>query len=262
MRRSTIAAIAAVSAIAFTQIASAADLPRKAPAYMPPPLPVVYNWTGCYLGANVGGHWGRDEISTTTSPAGAEAAFIDSVTATTLKPQGVIGGVQGGCNYQVSSFVFGIEADADWLGGTESRNLVLGPNTAVVNPADFIDNSTKATFIGTARGRVGAAFDRLLVFATGGVAFGRVETTDTFGSFGGTSVVSTNDTTSRTGWTVGGGVEYAFANNWTTKVEYLYVDLGSSDTNIPPCGACVRSYVVHHNYTDNIVRVGLNYKFF
>src|SRR5437763_15039380 len=100
MRRLTFALVAAISTIALTQIASAADLPRRAPAYEPPLLPVAYNWTGCYLGGNVGGHWGRDKISTTTSPAGAGAGFIDSVTPTTLEPRGVIGGVQGGCNYQ------------------------------------------------------------------------------------------------------------------------------------------------------------------
>jgi outer membrane immunogenic protein len=133
------------------QAALAADLrPPPPPPVKAAPPPVYFSWTGCYLGANVGYHWGSDKITTTTTgPVPADNAFIDSVTPTTLKPAGALGGVQGGCNYQASAFVIGIEADADWVGGTASRSLVFGPNAVGVNPADFITDATKATFPAT-----------------------------------------------------------------------------------------------------------------
>jgi outer membrane immunogenic protein len=244
--------------------ATAADLPVKTPVYKAPPPVVIYNWTGCYVGGNVGGHWGKDSITSTTDPVGwfaSGAAFIDGFSPTSYRPQGVIGGVQAGCNWQVNSFLVGIEGDADWLGGTASRTIVNTNNLAIAL-GDFMTNSTNATFLSTARARLGGTFDRVLLYVTGGVAFGTVKTTDSFGAVAGTSVATTTNTTTRTGWTVGGGLEYAFADNWTAKAEYLYVDLGSFDASIPSCAICApgSDITIHHKYTDNIVRAGLNYK--
>jgi outer membrane immunogenic protein len=240
--------------------AMSADLGRPVYRGAAPVVP-VFSWTGCYLGGNVGYHWGKDDITTTTAgPAPAVNAFIDNATPTSLKPAGGIAGGQVGCNYQVSNFVIGLEGDADWVGGTASRTLVFGPNP-FIGTGDFIADATKATFLATVRGRLGVAFDRVLLFATAGAAFATVKTTDTVGSFGGTAIVTTDVSNSRTGWTAGGGIEYAFDYNWTAKVEYLYVDLGSFNTFVPPCSTCTRSYTVNHKYTDNIARVGLNYKF-
>jgi outer membrane immunogenic protein len=254
-----IAAIALIGTSAF-----AADLNKpvyKAPP--PPPLAPVYNWTGWYVGGNVGGHWGTDKITTTTQSGGgftvAGAAAVDAASPTSLHPDGVIGGVQAGYNWQVNTYLLGLEADADWLGGTASRTLTGIP---VVATGDFMTNSSKATFLATVRPRIGVVFDRALFYATGGLAVGTVKTSDLFAGFGGTVFKTTSDTNTRTGWTVGGGLEYAFVNNWSAKVEYLFVDLGSFDTVIPnsPAGA-PDSHTVHHKYTDNILRVGLNYQF-
>jgi outer membrane immunogenic protein len=132
----------------------------------------------------------------------------------------------------------------------------------VVATGDFMTDSTKATFLATVRPRIGVVFDRALFYATGGVAIGTVKTSDLFAGFGGTVFKTTSNTTTRTGWTVGGGLEYAFGNNWSAKVEYLFVDLGNFDTIIPNSAAgAPDSTTVHHKYTDNIARVGLNYQF-
>jgi outer membrane immunogenic protein len=249
--------------------ATAADLARPAPVYVPPPPIVVpiFSWTGCYIGGNVGGHWGKDNLSSTTDPVGwgvAGAAFIDGrLSPGSYNPDGFIGGIQGGCNLQYNSFVFGAEADADWLGGTTSRTVINNVPVAPPVIGDFMANSTNATFLSTVRARLGVAADRALFFVTGGAAFGTVKTTDSFSSFGGTVLATTSNSTTRTGWTVGGGLEYAFTGNWIGKIEYLYVNLGTFDAVIPSCVTCAvgSDITVHHQYRDNIVRVGLNYKF-
>jgi outer membrane immunogenic protein len=256
---------AAIAALIGTP-ALAADLGR--PVYKaPPPAPPapVYSWTGWYVGANIGGHWGTDKITTTTDTGGgfgpAGAAAIDATSPTTLKPQGVIGGVQAGYNWQINTWLFGIEGDADWLGGSASRTIPPGV-IPVINSGDFMIDSVKATFLATVRPRVGVVFDHLLLYATGGLAVETIKTTDTFGHFGGTIVTTTSNTTTRAGWTVGGGLEYAFANNWSAKLEYLFVDMGSFDAAIPGTAAGFPDVItVHHKYTDNIFRGGLNYQF-
>src|SRR5262245_46358260 len=118
MRRLSLTAVAAASTVAFTQIASAADLPRKSPVYAPPSP--VYNWTGFYVGANAGGAWGRDNVSTTGS-IGAGLFAIDNAAVTsaaspTIDPTGFTGGIQLGYNWQTGNVVWGIEGDFDYLG--------------------------------------------------------------------------------------------------------------------------------------------------
>jgi len=267
MRRAAAILVAGLTAC-LAQAASAADM---APAYKAPVVIPVYSWTGCYLGANVGSHFGSDKITTTTSvnnlafPTPARAAFFDSLTPTTLHPQGYAYGLQGGCNLQLGSFVGGFEADADWLSGSFSRTMVVGVNPFFVPPGNYLIDSTKATFLSTARARVGVAVNRMLLYVTGGVAFGTVETTDTLGTFNGFGVSATSTTTKRTGWTAGGGIESALTDNILLRAEYLYVDLGSFDAAIPCAFAfgCVdpADSVVHHKFTDQIIRAGISYKF-
>jgi outer membrane immunogenic protein len=113
------------------------------------------------------------------------------------------------------------------------------------------------------RGRIGWAIDRSLLYVTGGLAVATIKTIDTFNAVGGTIVNTTQNTTTRAGWTVGGGWEYAFAgSNWSAKAEYLFADLGTFDTTIPSTPGFPNSDVaVHHKYTENIARFGLNYRF-
>jgi outer membrane immunogenic protein len=268
MRRLSLALISAVSAVAFTQNASAADLPI--PAYSPP-LPIAYNWTGFYVGLNAGGHWGKDDVTTAASVpnfdaaiAGAAAGF-DAGAAGTNKPSGFFGGLQVGYNWQFYNFVVGLEGDVNGLTGSKSRSVFYaGPLPAA---GDTFATSVESNFLATVRGRLGLTFDRALVYATGGLAVGIVKTTDAATVFGGTLLESVSDTTTRAGWTVGGGLEYAFTPNWSAKLEYLYVDLGSFDTAIlcaPGPAPCLTAtdITVHHKWTDNIARVGINYKFF
>lgn len=245
--------------------ATAADAPVNASVYAGPPALDVFRWGGLYIGANVGGHWGKNDLTTTTDSGGGfgpdGAAAIDATSPTSLRPKGIAGGVQAGYNWQTNNFLVGGEADANWLSGSAARTIPPGV-IPVINVDDFMYDSAKATFLATVRGRIGVVFDRNVVYATGGIAFGTLKTTDTFGHFGGARVTTTSDTTTRTGWTAGFGLEHALASNWSAKVEYLYVDLGSFDTKIPSTVEGFPDAIrVHHNYTDNLLRLGLNYRF-
>jgi outer membrane immunogenic protein len=143
--------------------------------------------------------------------------------------RGLVGGTVG-YNYQVSRAVFGLEGDIDWSDLSRNGNC------------SAFSCQTRNNWLSTVRGRVGYAFDRFMPYVTGGVAFGDVKT----------SVAAIGDTSAtKTGWTIGGGLEAAIAGPWTAKVEYLYVDLGSGDS---PVGSS-------ENFKTNIVRAGINYRF-
>ncbi len=201
--------------------ASAADIqrrqamPAKAPPYVAPP----YNWTGFYVGINGGGAWGRSD-------------FSDPFAAGSFKTSGGLVGGTLGYNWQVGQAVLGLEGDIDW-------SNVRG---SAICGAALTSCETKNDWLGTVRGRLGYAFDRFMPYVTGGLAVGDIKT-----SIAG--VGSAHDT--KTGWTVGGGIEAALAGPWTAKVEYLYVDLGRSESVL---GSDTK-------FNTNIVRAGLNYRF-
>ena len=196
--------------------AVAADLPVKAPVYTAPPPP-AFSWTGCYIGAHIGGGWGRKNWANTSG--------LDEGTS---EIGGVLGGGQVGCDYQAGPFVIGAEGTFSWadLEGSH-RDPVPAFNDQVLN--------NRVEWIGTATGRIGYAFDRVLFYAKGGgawVADKYWDVSDTRGNIA-------NAAETRTGWTVGGGIEYAFAPNWSVKGEYNYLDFGTNRVTLtcPVCGA-------------------------
>jgi outer membrane immunogenic protein len=200
--------------------ASAADIqrrqvmPAKAPLYSVVP---AYNWTGFYVGINGGGGWGSSDFSAPLSSASFDTSG------------GLVGGTLG-YNYQAGQLVFGLEGDIDW-------SNIRGSGTCA-----GLSCSTRNNWLGTARGRVGYAIDRVMPYVTGGAAFGDIKT----------SVAGFGDSSqTKTGWTVGGGIEAALAGPWTAKVEYLYVDLGRGSSVLGSDAS----------FKTNIVRAGLNYRF-
>src|SRR5262245_14897845 len=183
MRHSLIAAFVAALTVASIQISSAADLPRKAPAYTPPPP--VYGWTGFYVGANVGYGWGNS--SATESPGDAVSGFLLGAfpvigsASTSFDTTGWAGGLQVGYNWQFNPrWVAGVEADFDWsnIKGSSSvyANIIDLPNAGTFNASQKVD------WFGTVRARLGyLATNDLLVYATGGLAYGRVNQSADFG---------------------------------------------------------------------------------
>jgi outer membrane immunogenic protein len=248
--------IASVIAPAIGGSALAADMAVE-PIYQSygVPVPVAYNWTGFYIGVNAGGHFARDDISTTSLPifgnAPAATAF-DAVFPTKLSPTGGTAGMQMGYNWQIGRMLLGLEVDGNWVGGSASRTLT--PLPPPFNPIDFVTNTSKSQFLTTVRPRWGVALDRWIIYVTGGLAFETFITSDIF-SFA-TGFAEFDKRNTRTGETVGGGVEYAILDSWTLKLEYLYLNFGSYDVTGPTA-----TITVHHQIVDNVARIGLNYRF-
>ncbi len=251
MRRLSIAVIAAASTVAFNQIAAAADLPVKAPRDPPPPRPPVYSWTGLYAGVNAGFGWENTINNTATPifcnpvqpqcPGWADTAAAAVPQKFDTHPLGFIGGGQIGYNFQfASAWVAGVEADFQ---GANIKGNAIVPNAVplsfpFVTVTDTGTGSQKLDWLGTVRGRVGwLPANPLLLYATGGLAYGHVQTAVSFHNqtflapfcqcFTTDGSVSASDTTIRAGWTVGGGLEWMVAPNWSLKGEYLYYDLGT-----------------------------------
>jgi outer membrane immunogenic protein len=221
------------------------------------PVGVAYNWTGFYIGGNVGAHFARDDIGTRTVDLlgnNAASLAIDAVSPTSLTLTGIIAGLQIGYNWQVGRLLLGLEVDGNWLGGTASRTLTNFPPPA--NPADVMTNTSKTQFLTTVRPRAGVVLDRWLLYVTGGLAFETFSTNDALAFAGGTIVAVVDKRSTRTGETIGGGFEYAVLDSWTLKLEYLYVNFGSFDV-----GILNAPITVHHQFFDNVARVGLNYRF-
>jgi len=252
MRRIFLKLTAATSlSMAAASIAAAADLRVvKAPVIAPP---AAYDWTGFYLGGNLGYSVGRNHSSetftTAAGPAGSSQSF-------TLSPAGALGGGQIGYNWQAArNWVFGVEGDWQWTGQKDSVCISFCVPGIISLSVD-----QKLSWIATLRGRIGYAHDGWLWYATGGAAWGRVTESDEL-----FFTIPRAGTFSHTkgGWTIGGGVETALAGTWTAKLEYLYVDLGSTTdvlTNIPTPGGTATETITKQ-VRDHIIRLGLNYRF-
>ncbi len=254
MRRLSIALIAAASTMALTQIASAADLPRKAPVYTPPPAP-VYNWTGFYAGVNVG--FGGNNFK---YPFDATDGVTTVSGEAEVHSSGFLGGGQIGYNWQFApTWVAGLEADFQGAGidGTASLNLAAIPGGALSASA-----GSKLNWFGTVRGRIGyLVTPAALLYATGGFAYGHVETSLNLAATGGTAVAF-SQSADRSGWTAGAGIEYLLSPAWSLKTEYLYMDLGSGNVfNGTPTLFPGVLLNVDEKTTVHTVKVGLNYKF-
>jgi outer membrane immunogenic protein len=211
--------------------ALAADLPyrKEAPVYTPPPPP-AFTWSGVYIGGQVGYGWGTSNVNAYNQTGGGALG--------SLSQSGVVGGAHIGYNYQVSQFVFGLEGDIN--GSSESNTQY---DTASYSVRKNVDASI--------RGRIGYAFDRVLIYATGGGAYGNFKTSYDDGTY----YDSFNH--GRIGWTVGGGIEYAIDNNWSVRAEYRYTDYGTvTDWPVGTSDASVTQHI-----RDNRVQVGFSYKF-
>jgi outer membrane immunogenic protein len=264
-----LAAAVFVPTIGVGASAWAADLPVKAP----PLAYETYSWTGCYAGGNAGGIGNRSTVRQYPSGASLNTGFQadrDARTATVgFDNSEFAGGGQIGCNWQPHrNLVYGIETDLSGMtpSGTRSVDfpeMPLPSNPAVLIPGFSTVMTHKLPWLGTVRGRVGWAWDRMLVYATGGLAYGRVESTFlgtiTTGNAVGTTYVGSSSST-RAGWTIGGGIEAGLTANWSVKAEYLYLDLGKfSYTAFSPAPAF--TWGVDVTTRAHIARLGLNYRF-
>ena len=215
MKYKLTASLTFAAALATLSAAHAADIARPAPVQpVPQVAPVPFSWSGLYLGINGGYGFGRDGLS-----------------------GGLVGG-QIGYNWQTGPLVLGLESDLDWAHISGSRS------DAACAPPGGGNCRTRQDWLGTTRGRLGYAFGSWLPYVTGGAAYGDIKLDQP----------GRSDTATRLGWTAGAGVEYSLSKNWSAKVEWLHLDLGTASF----MGAA-SSTPVSTPAKDDIVRAGINY---
>jgi outer membrane immunogenic protein len=278
MKKIMLGAVALV-ALSLSAPASAADLAARPYVKAPPPPEPIYTWTGFYIGANVGWGWARNRYTGATDGTSGGVPFLEqtiqSVTGGTAQRDlnGILGGGQFGFNYEfVPHWVVGLEADADAADLTGS-NTHCTFSVGVLRGCSHVD--AKIDDFGTLRGRFGYAFDKVLLYGTGGFAWGHSKSTSQpFCNGPACPAVSAfpvvasplSSSASFVGWAAGAGAEWRFLPNWSVRAEYLHlqfdnvgVDGGGSETigGTP----VVFTYHTSSNIGINVVRVGVNYNF-
>lgn len=228
-------AVALVATSVGLSSAQAADIAR--PVYKAPVAAPMFSWTGCYVGGHAGYGWGTSKF---IDPVLGPFADFDS-------DGGVVGG-QIGCDYQTGAWVFGLEGQGSWANLDGS-----GPDTLSVT-GDTLES--KITSIWSATARLGYAWDQSLLYVKGGWAGARGE----FVGIAGTGAVFADVSSNFSGWTIGGGWEQMFAPNWSWKVEYMYMDLGSRDTSTPDL-LLGGTFQQNTEMTAQTLKFGINYRF-
>jgi len=252
--------------------AEAADLPVKAPISRAVAAP-VFSWTGCYVGVNGGGAWVKrsNSLSITNDPLNPafNPQLIPSVAANgtgSLNSSGPTGGAQAGCNYQSGTFVWGGEADFDWMNQRQSfGGRFFYPPVGGIPSAYQLNTTEKVSWLSTFRARLGAVVaDRVLLYATGGLAVAEFSSSqsffDEFGAVGGAGSISKV----KVGWAAGAGAEFAISMDWSLRAEYLFAQFGG-DSNNWVLGNANFGLAPYQNSLGNLTvqtaRLAVNYRF-
>jgi outer membrane immunogenic protein len=273
MFKSVMSGVALAGAAALLSTSALAEgLPSSGRVAAP-----VYNWTGFYAGANVGWAWGNADSGSSFRCPDNGCFYLDSqlgnlplvsgLGSGSTNSDGFTGGVQLGYLAQSGRLVFGLEVDfnAPDLGGSRSASAALPSSDPIIST---VDTSFSTDWLLTVRGRLGVTVTpTVLLYATGGLAVSEVTVSNSYTEKNNPVVDGISGSSSRsdtkTGWTVGGGVEWALGNNWSVKGEYLYVDLGSVSTtaSVPAVDLTPNTLGTSVDLTAHIVRAGVNYKF-
>jgi outer membrane immunogenic protein len=256
--------------IASAGAAGASDLLSSRNSPPPPPPPSAYDWTGFYAGLNAG--YGRGSGSAELQTSGtATANFARNIrsgsipTSVAFNRSGFIGGGQIGYNYQIGALVLGAEVDLN--GAHISGSSTIQTSAPPFDRAAFSAGSA-LNWLATARARFGfTPLDRWLVYATGGLAYGSDQHRYLAVDFVRPEGLASSQSIVRAGWIIGAGLEWAFADNWSVKAEYLHYNLGSSSPATTPTALTAQFLVggkISNKFTDtgDIARFGVNYKFF
>jgi outer membrane immunogenic protein len=256
---------------------TAADMPMYSKA--PAPVAATYDWTGLYFGGHIGGGW---ETQTFSDPSGwlsnislIVCGFVSGPGSQEVSSSSFLGGVQAGANYQIGRLVLGSEFDVSWssLNSSFSGSLPKAPGApAALNSTESFTSSTH--WIATATTRLGVARDTWLFYGKAGAAWAgtinNVSMVDTFAGVPSNAGLAGGLSDTRVGWTLGTGIEWAFARNWTTKLEYDYMDFGTKVENIVTSGSnggfgtnapIAANLPVSVSQSVSMVKWGVNYKF-
>jgi len=278
--RAILFAAAGVLAIGAIGSAHAADMGPPMLAKAPPPPPAWFNWTGFYIGGNFGGGWAHQDATLSGTEAGG---FTFSGTGTS-NASGILGGGQVGFNWQFDPhWVLGVEADGDWaniLGSHSGCSTFTTPAVFAGIVAGCSSFNQTLNDFGTVRGRLGYAWNNILLYGTGGWAWGNSSGTSkltcittlfgvcTAAGAGGTPFTGGAGSFSNTlsGWSAGAGLEWGFLPNWTARIEYLHLEFDGVATNYPSSATIlgIAGTTANHISSNNgidVVRVGVNYLF-
>ena len=251
MHRSLV--LAALCAVVSVQVASAADMPTKAPAYKAVE-PIPYNWTGFYVGGHAGYGWGSNQSTATSATTSFPVGFVFD----RANMSGGLGGGQLGFNYQVANWVLGVEGDYSWAdikGDETSFSPLIATHT--------ISNS-KLTWLATATGRIGYAWNNWLPYVKGGAAWTHNDgNTTTINNASGAVTATAVGSETRSGWTIGAGAEYGFWNNWSARLEYDFLDFGTASVGRTfTSGSLIGTTATRDNELHvHVVKAALNYRF-
>jgi outer membrane immunogenic protein len=243
----TMAALFALGSSAF-----AADLPnvKGAPIFTPP----AFSWTGLYIGVQAGYQWGATNFDSNAATIQGQS-FIGGLPG--YDASGVVGGAHLGYNWQVDEWVIGVEGDIEgssYSGSGSGTGSAGGPGLPPVpiSSPGFSSYRTNIPIEGSARLRIGYAWDRVLFYATGGGTLADVQTAYT------APAGSDSFAAGRLGWTLGAGIEYAIDPNWSIRAEYRYTDFGDFNDYL---AGTYPAYFARLHVIDDAVRVGFSYKF-
>jgi outer membrane immunogenic protein len=262
MRRRFVVAAALLSLSLVSSDASADGYltpEQPPPAEPPPPYVTVFNWTGAYVGGQVGFAYSDTtfDYAATSLPACAAITGVlsDCQAHGNANSNGLAGGLQAGFNYQSGHFIWGLEGDVT-LRGSNAGKAVFLPTFGATQ--QFTENND---WLITLRPRIGFAYYRAFIYATGGAALSNVSHTIAFQDpSSGFAPLTAHESSTRAGWTLGTGVEYVLASHLTVKGEYLFVDLGSVTVTTPATGGWWAT-ATQFAEQEHILRAGLNYKF-
>jgi outer membrane immunogenic protein len=246
--------------------ARATDMPIKAS----PAHPAMGNWTDCYVGATIGGAWGRSSYSgsptgdfTTPEPIGEPSIIpnLSAISSGALDPVSVIGGGGIGCNWQTGQVVFSLEADASaW--NLSKQSVVTGAGDPEAPGSTLTATTSESShWLATVRPRIGYAQNNWLFYVTGGAAFAQVTFAQTVFFNASNTAQSASTTNSLTGWTVGGGIEVSVSPNWLLKAEYLYVGFPTQTINEFNPSFPTFTETATNRLSGSIFRIGVDYKF-
>lgn len=244
----------AAAILAFSTASNAADVVGGPEA----PIALAFDWSGGYIGVNLGGGFGKFKHPVEVTAVGAPGPLMDGSVG--LTAGGFLGGVQAGYNWQSGQMVYGVEADFQGSsvkgeGSIDVGGLLLG-GAALTGEA-----GTKVDWFGTLRARIGyTPVDRFMVYTTGGLAYGHVKSYVS-ANVAGLGGIDLSKSETKAGWKVGGGAEYALTNNWTLKSEYLYTDLGKTTLYSGDIIGAGTNTTLKNDVAFHTVRIGLNYKF-
>jgi outer membrane immunogenic protein len=246
----------------FATSSFAADMAVKAP---PPPAPATPSWTGFYVGGNVGYGWSGatgNGITSIFDPGGVGFVGYNAVGGLqfpSVSPSGAIGGVQAGYNLQIAHWVWGLVTDFQFSNMTANGSFNI-PAIGIFVP-EVHTSSARIDWLETVRGRVGYAWNNWQPYLSGGLAYGKVSGSMTeFVPSSGFFLSGTNNTT-KVGWTIGGGVDYALSRYWTAGVDYLYFDVGSDTVTEVAQNFAPASISMNQRFTGQLLRAVLDYRF-